>query len=915
MSRLADALNVLAGRAAVNQETPKPQTGEIAFADPTRLFPGSEAFPTYNPDALVTTKGLRIFEEMRRDEQVKIALAFKKMAVLSSGWEITIPDGRPEDWEPAEFLRDDLAGIKGTVSQSLMGIMTALDFGYSISEKIFEERDRQIHLKELRTKRPESFMFRQDEFGQIPDDGLVQIGTPKGNVDLPTDKFIIYTYGSDFCSNPYGVSDLTACYRAWWTKHNTYKWLAMLLERFGIPPLFALYDPNQFNPSQQNDLKDVIKNLQARSSGIIPRGEKDSFELWAPELAGQVSRVFIPALDKMDKDLARALLMPGNMGMTPDEAAGSFARSKVIFDVFMFAIDFLRDQIEDVLHEQLFRPLVMFNYPLEPDEVPRFRFKPITDERRTDLLETWTKIVAVGGVKQTPEDEAHIREVLEFPEREFDDDEEMPQLRAEPDSGDPDDDAEEDERETENAHEHGVVMLAVNGRDAAAVMGLHEQLAERSGFRPETDIHSTVRFGINGDPEAVARTFRGQPPVMAEVMGKRMFPGDTTHNGEDAIVLLLDGIGFRRLREAIKLGEGFEMIDERFPEHVPHITLGYLPAGQGEAALADLDLGDVQGRIMELDTLVYSDREGSRRTIPLTGMPGQGLPMVPMTHDHAQRDMTAAEKRANLQEQGERLDERDSGLIDVLAKRFRAARDDLRKKLGSKAALTQADASRGLGLSIRALKRDARSALQDTFDQGRTAVRREVTGSAEMRDPNVDPEAAIEFLRTKADFFVTGLTRDAEEAVRVSLLFGLKNGLTTRETMQRVTEALIPWTGSPDDADVTPHRIETVVRTNSTEAFNQGRLVGMREPEVEEFVTGVQYSAIIDTRTTEVCQRLDGKYFRSDDPDLDRLTPPNHFNCRSVLVPVIVGDEDQPDEFISASEVGRATELAGKGFA
>lgn len=55
--------------------------------------------------------------------------------------------------------------------------------------------------------------------------------------------------------------------------------------------------------------------------------------------------------------------------------------------------------------------------------------------------------------------------------------------------------------------------------------------------------------------------------------------------------------------------------------------------------------------------------------------------------------------------------------------------------------------------------------------------------------------------------------------------------------------------------------------------------------EVAPLMAGVQYSAIIDTRTTPVYTYLDGRIFRANDPELDRLTPPNHFNCRSVLCP------------------------------
>ena len=47
---------------------------------------------------------------------------------------------------------------------------------------------------------------------------------------------------------------------------------------------------------------------------------------------------------------------------------------------------------------------------------------------------------------------------------------------------------------------------------------------------------------------------------------------------------------------------------------------------------------------------------------------------------------------------------------------------------------------------------------------------------------------------------------------------------------------------------------------------------------------------------TDICNWLDGKSARADDPDVDNYSPPNHFNCKSYKVP-IMSDEPQPDEW------------------
>lgn len=66
-------------------------------------------------------------------------------------------------------------------------------------------------------------------------------------------------------------------------------------------------------------------------------------------------------------------------------------------------------------------------------------------------------------------------------------------------------------------------------------------------------------------------------------------------------------------------------------------------------------------------------------------------------------------------------------------------------------------------------------------------------------------------------------------------------------------------------------------------AINQGR---KQAAEANNDVIGFQYSAIIDDVTTEVCRQLDGKTRAIDDLESAKLDPPNHFNCRSILVPI-----------------------------
>ena len=136
MATIIDRLR--AGWQAFASKTPETTNlfAQLSFADPRRLFPGGYSTP-YNPSVLVGTKGLRVFDQMRQDDQIKAALSFKKGSVLSTGWMVTSPEGVPEDWEVTRCVDYTLRNLVGALEDDLWGILSAIDFGFSVTEKLW----------------------------------------------------------------------------------------------------------------------------------------------------------------------------------------------------------------------------------------------------------------------------------------------------------------------------------------------------------------------------------------------------------------------------------------------------------------------------------------------------------------------------------------------------------------------------------------------------------------------------------------------------------------------------------------------------------------------------------------------------------------------------------------------------------
>lgn len=845
---------------------------QIAINDPYRLF-GKTPQKRYNPSALVTVKGLEVFDSIRRDEQARAALEFKKSAILSTGWEVVSPEGEAEDWEVTEFVKQVLTHLDGTLDQTLHHVLSALDYGFSASEKIFTDQDvrhqGQIVLKELRTKKPHGFSFEQDDYGNLSN--LLQLQM-QGDVRLPVYKFVIYSYGAEF-SNYYGVSDLDAAYRAWWSKDNTYKWLVMLLERLGIPPIFALYNSSKYQGGILDRLKDVLANLQAATYGVIPRTGKDDLEFWAPELAQQAVTVFKPALDRFDADIAKAILMPSLIGYTPDAAAGSFARANTHFDSFILVVSRTRNDVAaNVVNAQIVKPLVDLNFA-GVTNYPQFRWLPFDDGVKETLYTTWNALVTGGVVTRQPQDEQHIRKVFKFPD-----------IKKEANGN--------DERAISGAAKlgsddgtgtAGAGTKAPGGGDPTG-----KAAANAGGDGGQNGADGNGGSADPGQAERKEAALNGAQITAALDVLVKIRSGEILQH---AAIELLVAVGIARDRAEAMVNEAVA---------APAIIKPELPApfGAGKSGGAETDEDDDEKKLKKNagngSVFVFASRQ-----------PNEFERAVDFAQ--VERDMDGVEKRAT-DDLSDAFVSVKSWLVGWLKKQGTPKDIDLRELANFRL--------RGFGDVQSRIK----ELLRDAYGTGAKTMVKElrVAKRKEFAEPMYVPTEALKYLDMKTLMIGQSLREKVTNDAKLIIMNSIKVGDTTGEIVAKLDAYFAQYIGDDrtlqDGEDISPAKLETIVRTTTTEAYNNGRLIMMRDPALEGLIQYVEYSGVIDSRTTEVCQYLDGKIMRVDQPELDRLTPPNHYNCRSLLVPIPLSVKVDKAQIIKPSQIGRALELANKSF-
>lgn len=135
-----------------------------------------------------------------------------------------------------------------------------------------------------------------------------------------------------------------------------------------------------------------------------------------------------------------------------------------------------------------------------------------------------------------------------------------------------------------------------------------------------------------------------------------------------------------------------------------------------------------------------------------------------------------------------------------------------------------------------------------------------------------------------------GIATRNQDLLARNIRAGVFSGETTQQIARRLAGRIdFDFEGTArqaaaaggDAIKVASHQIQTIVRTSVNQVTNQAsQSVYAANKKV---TPKYQYVATLDSRTSAICQRLDGQKFEYN----KGVLPPQHFNCRSTTVPVV----------------------------
>ena len=135
-----------------------------------------------------------------------------------------------------------------------------------------------------------------------------------------------------------------------------------------------------------------------------------------------------------------------------------------------------------------------------------------------------------------------------------------------------------------------------------------------------------------------------------------------------------------------------------------------------------------------------------------------------------------------------------------------------------------------------------------------------------------------------------GIAASSQEKLSLAIRSGVFSGETTQQIARRLVGKLNfdqPGTvkqiaaAGGEVTKLANYQLQTIIRTSINQVQNQAsQAVYAANSKV---APKYEYVATLDSKTSPICQRLDGKKFEYNKGP----TPPQHFNCRSTTVPVV----------------------------
>jgi phage gp29-like protein len=305
-----------------------PNPDEILREKPEYLFGNTK---------VVGDGRVQMYDLLLKDPHIDSELGKRKSMVQSQTWTLIPADGSDKGKSISEFVEN---ALKNHVDKLIVGLLQALEYGFSVSEVIWKLEGTNWLPEQFRIPSQNRFAFKPDgTLLLIDDNDKVPLNQPM--------KFLIHQHNVRH-ENFYGQSVLSKCFWAWQFKNAGYDFWLTVLQKFGVPSLVALFeymaeginanDPNSAATAQAqvtsiaNSIAQQLSNIENGSSGAFAN-VKEVRELSAQGKGDD----FKMLIELCELQITKAIL--GVTLATDTGTGGNYATAKVHQDILYHLID------------------------------------------------------------------------------------------------------------------------------------------------------------------------------------------------------------------------------------------------------------------------------------------------------------------------------------------------------------------------------------------------------------------------------------------------------------------------------------------------------------------------------------------------------------------------------------------------
>ena len=369
----------------------------------------------YNPAEYLQRYRLRVFQRMLlQNPDAKAAMMLKQLSVLADGWDIYNSGDEGELLRQSNFVREQLDGLNEGLESVLEHVLSALVYGFSLSEKVYEVIEKGewkglLGYDVIRDKPVFDFAIETQQTGEVI--GFIQDQGMEGPELIPRWKMLYWAYQGT-SNNPYGISDLCPAFQHVFAMSVMDESWPASLKRYAMPILLAELTGRKYLEEDEVELEDILSKVKEETGIVLKENIKDIRYL-EQNTSNQAYTAYQRHQEYRAQKIRLSCLVP-DLAISEGIRVGSKALGQVQIKGFVQNVIYqIRRKMEVIVNDQIIKPLVDFNFE-DVVKYPKFGFGS-GEMSDNEKLATIMMGFIDRGVLDGPEDREWLRARFDIP--------------------------------------------------------------------------------------------------------------------------------------------------------------------------------------------------------------------------------------------------------------------------------------------------------------------------------------------------------------------------------------------------------------------------------------------------------------------------------------------------------------------